>query len=69
MIALTDFFGLMLHQTVEKAILLAKKENDEVSFTFNDIQLVVNKNSYGRDICEIYDLKCQISRLKSSHLF
>jgi hypothetical protein len=54
-------------ETIYSAAKLAIEKADEimqdVQFTFNGIELNVCHLSFAGDICEIYDLKCQIRRL------
>lgn len=56
--------GANIHRVVQDAITLLKQRNqDHLTFKFNNIELTVSSESYPTDIVEIYFLKCRLIRL------
>lgn len=56
--------GDSIYIAAQKAIILAQKHNSGIVLVFNEINISVSQFSYDIDISEIYNLKCEIRRLK-----
>ena len=56
-----------IFNVIRRAIHTAKEHNDQVKFTFNDIEMHVYPESFENDIGIIYDLKCYIRRPEAGH--
>jgi hypothetical protein len=56
--------GDSIYTAARKAIMHAKINSTEVRFVFNEIEIIVSPLSFDIDIVTIYDLKCNVRRLK-----
>lgn len=56
--------GMTFHQALERAVIITQERGGYVDFTFNGIDVTFHENSYPNDIATIYDLKCQLRRIK-----
>lgn len=57
--------GENIYGAARLAIEAARTHNEEVTFDFNGINLLVSRFSFAGDILAIYDLKCELRRLQS----
>jgi hypothetical protein len=55
MINVTVAMGSNIYHVANQAIELAKARNCKVHFVFNDIHVIVNKDSTGQEACEDYE--------------
>jgi hypothetical protein len=55
--------GDSIYFAAQKAIKLARENNQEVEFVFNEIRLIASPLSYDVDIATIYNLQHEIRRL------
>lgn len=56
--------GSFVFDAVNDAIITANKAGEDVELKFNDILLIVRPTSNALDICTIYNLELELSRVK-----
>lgn len=64
MIIMTTGCGESIYAAAENAVLLARREQDDVGFDFNDILLRATPSSNPVDIAEIYNLRHGLRQLR-----